>query len=959
MTSNAKKNSPNGDHKLRPVLYIGLGGVGVQTIVQIKTSLERLGTPMGGFGFIGLDTKRDKPAELDNTQYMAMSIGADPQSIAAGNRPYLQFYEEARGHYAAKSIAGGANQVRLVGRVAFRNPPTLASFKQNLEAILDRIKSPQDGFSAGVPAVCVISSVAGGTGSGCLQDVLACTGHVASGVLGADFFYQAVLVLPDALEGEADQTEMPHIYANAYATLRDLYHFLTSGEEKWEDYGKELGRIKLDRTLLPSIVYLVGDKNEEGTPLFAKIDELSEVVSQFLLSDVLCPNQEAGGVDKRRAENSHALGSGNQGMPRVFASFGHLRAGLLREPLGEYLGARLVRDVLQVECSEGGLAFQEAAAWISTNHLAERGADQLQDAFKQASGYDRGLFVGIDSVGHLLTGKVDYKKLKEDCDKFQDEVSKRADITEWEGKLQKAIKIIAEELKAKMEAAGDERKKQFGAGTAAAFVSQLKQQLRQHEEALQQEAADKKKEVAKLRAYVQQSVKDIDEARKSWWSRREKLATLLSDFGTRLQTLLSLEAEHKIINAGLEIYKTLASAIQSQEQEAVAMKDNLAERLSAMERRCVEAGQTLNSLYDVSKRGAGNQLSLVDGKGAEKIYKNQIEQQKASAYSTCRESLQNANLLDSREPFEAWAKKAIDKARGVVVDTVLDKVDFANYLENYLDSKARAERLGQIKALATPLFWLDPNTRESGYPGSWLIGVAPEIRPKWEELFAAHLGSDTRDFTSYESRGDMALYKITMGYTLHSLKSLGNYRSHYWRMAESFRKETWMGKVAEPVDVWPEARDWEEPVPLQTGMKDAAKYFALGRALNNLVPNDTKPGKGFIYTEQGKYFVNVAVGGNLKKTDIGANLPQALAQFSESQTWQKAVKDEVDAALAADVNLISRLETDFLQKLDDQITALKGDQSEKAFDDAEALRTLKTALLDFLKESHAALIKVV
>ena len=213
---------------LRPTLYIGLGGFGCTVLRRVKTVIAAgLPNEIGGFAFLGLDTyPQPLHDELTSNEYVPLSVGVDPNEVAKTQSKFLGWFRELAGNFKARNIVSGADATKAIGRLAFRQVATLQDFLGKLDHAYDQLNRFRDRFASGKPPkVYVVSTLAGGTGAGCLVDVLAITGRFFRHNLGADFPYHAVLATPDVLRGEVPHEHIPSLFANTYASLKELHYF--------------------------------------------------------------------------------------------------------------------------------------------------------------------------------------------------------------------------------------------------------------------------------------------------------------------------------------------------------------------------------------------------------------------------------------------------------------------------------------------------------------------------------------------------------------------------------------------------------------------------------------------------------------------------------------------------------------------------------------------------------------
>ena len=409
---------------LRPTLYIGLGGFGCTVVRRLKSETARL-VPghVGGFAYLGLDT-HSQPVQdvLNANEYLPLGVGIDPSQAARDNPEYLNWFGKLVGAFKPRNIQAGANKVKAVGRLGFRFPPTFAAFQQKLTLAANQLAQFRQNFTlAEPPKVYIISTVAGGTGSGCLLDVLATVGTHFRQTLGADFPFQAILATPEALLRRAPES-MKDFYANTYASLKELHHFWTSTEDLIVHYDNTLFKdVRLNSTVLPNPVFLIGVKNETGTVVANDIEDVADVVVAYLLSEIQTPMRGDDGQPKvQDMENQFEGQTGYMGMPRVLSSFGVVRTGIPIEVVGRLFLYRLLGAVVRQELAVPADTVSAAENWVDAQHLEEAGpgVDQLQEMILNP--IRTALNTSVDAAGELLGEGHHYEDLEKRAQDFAD-----------------------------------------------------------------------------------------------------------------------------------------------------------------------------------------------------------------------------------------------------------------------------------------------------------------------------------------------------------------------------------------------------------------------------------------------------------------------------------------------------------------------------------------------------------
>ncbi|GIW22353.1 MAG: hypothetical protein KatS3mg068_1360 [Candidatus Sericytochromatia bacterium] len=306
---------------VKPTIIIGIGGSGKEVLMRLRIMMyekyltEKL--PIQEYLWIDTDVKNqsltglEKNTKLfnkiyfDNYDKIDVSISDRRKNELFNNldsfgNKYSWIHEDLKANLNA--FKDGAGQIRPFGRLAFF---------ENLREIEDRLKSKEDkiklaeskeetkkmGFSDidDETEVIVISSIAGGTGSGMLIDL----GFLLQKL---EFRRTAILFLPDVFKDKVG-TMKSTIYANAYATLKEIDYYMYNRDIT----SKNTNNIKLEwdssRYFYAPVydnVYLIGAEN--------KIHRLKyEDVFQMVAENLLINFEKTTFATKKRSDMSNKM----------------------------------------------------------------------------------------------------------------------------------------------------------------------------------------------------------------------------------------------------------------------------------------------------------------------------------------------------------------------------------------------------------------------------------------------------------------------------------------------------------------------------------------------------------------------------------------------------------------------------------------------------------------------------
>ncbi len=218
---------------LAPTLVVGLGGTGsdiVQRVAKQVTNEQRK-----RIGFIVFDTDINELREIREQNPFIRTVQTST-SLTVGE--YLNIDAHARDEWfpvnkilSRKTLANGAGQVRAISRLAIDTAVRAGQMEPLHQAIADLYKLEGEKEIHAL-RVLIVSSLAGGTGSGLILPISMYMKHYLktkfqqSANITRGFF-----ILPEVFyEVIKGQSERNNLKCNAYATLRELDAFLMKGD---------------------------------------------------------------------------------------------------------------------------------------------------------------------------------------------------------------------------------------------------------------------------------------------------------------------------------------------------------------------------------------------------------------------------------------------------------------------------------------------------------------------------------------------------------------------------------------------------------------------------------------------------------------------------------------------------------------------------------------------------------
>lgn len=308
--------------KLKKTLYVGLGGTGVSTLLRVKKCfIDSYGEIPPMIGFLAIDTDNDAESQ-EVTSNLNKKIKLEPNElfVCTVNRA-LDVYKNNQRNFdwvPANNVSKlssiseqGAGQVRSNGRfIAYHNYTNIENIiKYAINKINQLVPATSpytvDTNRNGIAfplMVNVFSSVAGGTGSGMIVDVL-CLLNKAINSLALQFDLFPWLVLPEIFKAMNSGPAMANVSYNTYGALRTL-DYIEHLDPRQPSIN--FGYTKINQPLF-RYAYLINNYNQAGVS-FDKIEDLLDAIAKcaFLPANRMggnltspfdnIKNQQVGGV---------------------------------------------------------------------------------------------------------------------------------------------------------------------------------------------------------------------------------------------------------------------------------------------------------------------------------------------------------------------------------------------------------------------------------------------------------------------------------------------------------------------------------------------------------------------------------------------------------------------------------------------------------------------------------------
>jgi hypothetical protein len=228
---------------LAPTLIVGLGGKGsdiVQRVSKLASDKQRK-----SISFVVFDTDVNELREIREKDEFISTIQTSTK-LSVGE--YLNIDTHARDNWfpvnkilSRKTLTEGAGQVRAISRLALDTAIRAGHMEPLHEAIEELYKLTGENMQQALRVI-IVSSLAGGTGSGLILPVsMYIKNFLTTRFQQSASIMRGFFILPEVFyEVIAGQAERNNLKCNAYATLRELDSFLMKGDGTLPDKYKNL-----------------------------------------------------------------------------------------------------------------------------------------------------------------------------------------------------------------------------------------------------------------------------------------------------------------------------------------------------------------------------------------------------------------------------------------------------------------------------------------------------------------------------------------------------------------------------------------------------------------------------------------------------------------------------------------------------------------------------------------------
>ena len=230
-----------------PTLIVGLGGTGSKIVLKVSEMVTEEQRQNICFAVFDTDVNELKQIRMKNPFVYTIQTST---KLSVGE--YLDIDTHSRDTWFpvnailnSKTLTEGAGQVRAISRLAFETAVRAGKMENLHKAIEDLYRLEGNEFEQALRVI-IVSSLAGGTGSGLLLPVaLYIKNYLATRFRQSANITRGFFILPEVFyEVIKGQAERNNLKSNAYATLRELDAFLMKGDSTLPERYKDSVRME-------------------------------------------------------------------------------------------------------------------------------------------------------------------------------------------------------------------------------------------------------------------------------------------------------------------------------------------------------------------------------------------------------------------------------------------------------------------------------------------------------------------------------------------------------------------------------------------------------------------------------------------------------------------------------------------------------------------------------------------
>lgn len=381
--------------KISRTLFVGLGGTGVKSILRAKQCfVDAYGIVPPMVAFLAVDTDKDirnaslpsrkgKEVKFSENEICFCGITGSALDIYRNHLSQFQWVPKRNVSFLANLRNTGAGQVRSNGRFLARHNATEIS--KRVASKVTEIGQPlpinsrfvydtnKDGVEYPVK-VNVVGSVAGGTGSGTMLDMLVLISKTLRDS-GLPYNITPWMVLPDVFRHMAPGPASANVYQNAYGAIRELDYLYHLPKDNQNALDFNFDKVYyLDEGI--GDTYLINNTNKAGV-VFQNIDDITDSIGRCMF----LPSNEVDSVKDNSGTVSFVYNIRDK--EAHYVSAGSAEIVYDNQAVGNVIAKGIIAEICDELCISNSVkAINEANAWMTSEAVAiqEHEANLLTDS---------------------------------------------------------------------------------------------------------------------------------------------------------------------------------------------------------------------------------------------------------------------------------------------------------------------------------------------------------------------------------------------------------------------------------------------------------------------------------------------------------------------------------------------------------------------------------------------------
>ncbi len=554
--------------KIRPSIYIGLGGTGIKAISQTKKLFEEAfgknNIPSQiAFAAIDFDLSEDPnlPTSM-HEDFLTVNNAGSPRTLYEVRRKIgdYQWMFPGNSRYVGTLISDGASQVRTYGR--FLTEMIIANIRRRIADCYTQVTNIQaddvDVDNTSSVDIHIAMSLAGGTGSGSFLNVAA--------MLRDEYKEKIKIIGYGVLHGvfrtmDPSTNKTPRVVANAYSAILDLDYMMQASDDKPVSLFLN-GKTTEYRQPIYDEFFVIDNETEKGKRV-DNIASLCEVIGtcMFVAGSELGSKIQSG-------QSNTCWKNGNFNIsPKVgwTQGLGACQVVYKGKLLAEIYGLKAALELIRKMQSVSQDIQQKAQIWTEQARIREDGDEynMLIDAIYAPEKILR-------TKGTILDPKDSMAEVKT---AVANNIERLPDDFPTDKTNSQRVDSIIGNLK---DTISDMLKCESGVGNVEAFLQSLKAICEKYKDEMEQERSSKDKEAASLVENLETKIfRQYEEYREKMFSTRKGKQERLDNIERTTKKIKMLKLESKRRAVAYDTFSSILAAIDALSVRVSALKQTL------------------------------------------------------------------------------------------------------------------------------------------------------------------------------------------------------------------------------------------------------------------------------------------------------------------------------------------------------------------------------------------------